>query len=81
MRERGLKSTFHAKHSFLLKSLPMRERGLKYVVDITDLSPKHVAPHAGAWIEMDDVGLGDAGFMSLPMRERGLKCNGRVSVQ
>ena len=32
-----------------------------------------VAPYAGAWIEIDIIGVDDEGMPSLPMRERGLK--------
>ena len=33
------------------KSLPVRERGLKRALGITDEEPAKVAPRAGAWIE------------------------------
>ena len=33
-------------------SLPMRERGLKYVANIDYVIRRLVAPHAGAWIEI-----------------------------
>ena len=39
---------------FLL-SLPMRERGLKYTVLVQALIMYTVAPHAGAWIEMQKL--------------------------
>ena len=35
----------------LVKSLPMRERGLKQADDDGPAETQHVAPHAGAWIE------------------------------
>mgnify|MGYP007116752894 CR=1 FL=1 len=51
----------------------MRERGLKRPNDRGSYAGRHVAPHAGAWIE---TVIGIAMFSrreSLPMRERGLK--------
>ena len=33
-------------------SLPMRERGLKYLLAEQRTQVRQVAPHAGAWIEM-----------------------------
>ena len=35
-----------------LLSLPMRERGLKYIFLCTHTGACEVAPHAGAWIEI-----------------------------
>ena len=58
---------------FLL-SLPMRERGLKYRIIVRLMVSGIVAPHAGAWIEIQAQNDAiDAQIMSLPMRERGLK--------
>ena len=36
----------------LLESLPSRERGLKYLVELVQKGLKSVAPFAGAWIEI-----------------------------
>ena len=55
-------------------SLPMRERGLKYQLPVLKMSTKRVAPHAGAWIEIQLVCIQKwEHIWSLPMRERGLK--------
>ena len=35
-----------------MASLPMRERGLKYGAVEVGVKAVNVAPHAGAWIEM-----------------------------
>ena len=54
-------------------SLPVWERGLKYLIKKGGNTMKIVAPCVGAWIEillkrkLDDMGL------SLPVWERGLK--------
>ena len=37
------------------------------------LTEYHVAPHAGAWIEIASNETPSCGNVSLPMRERGLK--------
>ncbi|WP_416201198.1 hypothetical protein [Thermocaproicibacter melissae] len=52
----------------------MRERGLKFKVDGNYIVSREVAPHAGAWIEIN-IGIQEYGseIKSLPMRERGLK--------
>ena len=54
-------------------SLPMRERGLKYLSGRYYDDRVDVAPHAGAWIEMSSCILLPARNSSLPMRERGMK--------
>ena len=36
----------------LMESLPVRERGLKLPLCVSDLAVALVAPRAGAWIEM-----------------------------
>ena len=51
----------------------MRERGLKYQRLRKRPYCDRVAPHAGAWIEMQVPGSGLKSIKSLPMRERGLK--------
>ncbi len=35
-----------------LKSLPVRERGLKYLANVVKQAANGVAPRAGAWIEI-----------------------------
>ena len=57
----------------VLRSLPTRERGLKYRILTSASLYLFVAPHAGARIEIDlsDADLSSA--ESLPTRERGLK--------
>ena len=52
-------------------SLPSRERGLKCNNE-HEARAAMVAPLAGAWIEIGEIGLG-LGSESLPSRERGLK--------
>ncbi len=43
----------HRYHSYLVtKSLPSRERGLKYSFDIDFIRNSQVAPFTGAWIEI-----------------------------
>ena len=51
-RERGLKSFGGGQSGNLLMSLPARERGLKSVHRVRQLRLIHVAPRAGAWIEI-----------------------------
>ena len=46
---------------------------MKYALDSRKGRRDHVAPHAGAWIEIAMVTGELAGQLSLPMRERGLK--------
>ena len=73
MRERGLKCKLDLNRFLCNTSLPMRERGLKY----SNYQLAHdqlVAPHAGAWIEIELAsGTRQQSMGSLPMRERGLK--------
>ena len=74
MRERGLKSAGVPAVSEDARSLPMRERGLKLPVCCLRMLDSSVAPHAGAWIEIEHAKAGRwTGLVSLPMRERGLK--------
>ena len=55
-------------------SLPLRERGLKCTGTIIPARRPGVAPLAGAWIEILNVGTDTmAQITSLPLRERGLK--------
>ena len=51
----------------------MRERGLKCEQYYLSTSNITVAPHAGAWIEIDGSERDSERPESLPMRERGLK--------
>ena len=51
-RERGLKLLFSSLYILLLLSLPSRERGLKFDLMGLSLADYHVAPLAGAWIEI-----------------------------
>ena len=60
------------------KSLPMRERGLKFEKSQEERYELAVAPHAGAWIEIAVGIVIDLPCLSLPMRERGLKCGIRI---
>ena len=56
-------------------SLPLRERGLKFLQHLPFIGQTFVAPLAGAWIEMDYVAArAIQAAESLPLRERGLKC-------
>ena len=55
MRERGLKCPYECSNQVKKPSLPMRERGLKYTVLVQALIMYTVAPHAGAWIEMQKL--------------------------
>ena len=55
------------------KSLPSRERGLKFLPRQRPTYPHMVAPLAGAWIEIETA-EGRINYpASLPSRERGLK--------
>ena len=56
-------------------SLPSRERGLKYVAILDQYVLVHVAPLAGAWIEIIIRQESEMAALSLPSRERGLKCS------
>ena len=60
-------------HPHQLPSLPMRERGLKFVLILYSTMNNVVAPHAGAWIEISRPTIRWTCRPSLPMRERGLK--------
>ena len=60
-------------------SLPVRERGLKYTLDLLYVRVPCVAPRAGAWIEISYVYSYIEGSLSLPVRERGLKLHGKAS--
>ena len=56
------------------KSLPLRERGLKFLLEPFLCHLRLVAPFAGAWIEIFPMNwTGWTGRKSLPLRERGLK--------
>ena len=57
----------------MAKSLPSRERGLKYENKDELDSMLSVAPLAGAWIEIIFNALAKSLNASLPSRERGLK--------
>ena len=73
-RERGLKSQEKKRFTDRSKSLPSRERGLKFFGLSSHYTASHVAPLAGAWIEISSViGLSSIYSRSLPSRERGLK--------
>ena len=55
-------------------SLPLRERGLKLLIQSHLAVSAKVAPPAGAWIETSGEALDfQGGKKSLPLRERGLK--------
>ena len=54
-------------------SLPSRERGLKFFLDLPNLIYSIVAPLAGAWIEICHYTAYTKIQPSLPSRERGLK--------
>ena len=58
---------------FYCKSLPSRERGLKFMKHCSETKVTEVAPLAGAWIEICLLGAEVASAGSLPSRERGLK--------
>ena len=51
-RERGLKLPSVLTAHIIGMSLPTRERGLKWRECFDGINKSHVAPHAGAWIEM-----------------------------
>jgi len=51
----------------------MRARGLKHSDLHEKVSPREVAPHAGAWIETTKTKRGFLPLESRPMRARGLK--------
>ena len=79
-RERGLKCRSLAHNCAGRSSLPSRERGLKWLTR-RDRTACHVAPFAGAWIEMHraESRCKSCGT-SLPSRERGLKCRTGAAV-
>ncbi len=56
-RERGLKFSLNLLDFKILKSLPTRERGLKSIKSFAIISPILVAPHTGAWIEIDTTDM------------------------
>ena len=55
-RERGLKLNDKRNADAVSLSLPSRERGLKCIDFAVSLVWEHVAPFAGAWIEMFSAG-------------------------
>ena len=57
MRVRGLKSFSHSHSLEKPSSHPMRVRGLKCPATVQGNQNVHVAPHAGAWIEILDCCL------------------------
>ena len=62
MRERGLKHAIFELIGYFTMSLPMRERGLQTLLYLCSGATSSVAPHAGAWIEteqMNDVILNE----------------------
>ena len=63
------------------RSLPSRERGLKYYIRLRRRIPRAVAPLAGARIEIDDFGDSELCEESLPSRERGLKCRSYRGIE
>ena len=54
-------------------SLPLRERGLKYLLSANHPPTLQVAPLAGAWVEIFCAFSTSQLPWSLPLRERGLK--------
>ena len=74
MRVRGLKPNKATQLRQLVKSHPMRVRGLKHRQPTEIEIQNGVAPHAGAWIEtMQNSYLPFVNRRSHPMRVRGLK--------
>ena len=63
----------HLDSAWHQKSLPSRERGLKYRPRRVSICAPTVAPFAGAWIEMPRSCCLSPAYPSLPSRERGLK--------
>ena len=55
------------------RSLPLRERGLKWQKPLLRRRAGRVAPLAGAWIEIIVLTDTFTAHTSLPLRERGLK--------
>ena len=72
-RERGLKFFPPALAGARRGSLPSRERGLKFFCGMNTAPAEHVAPFAGAWIEISLLDKAPLANASLPSRERGLK--------
>ena len=72
-RERGLKFYQINVESTNRMSLPSRERGLKLLFRRLSAWFFHVAPLAGAWIEINIGAKLPDPIRSLPSRERGLK--------
>ena len=74
MWERGLKSDAASPTVDPKESLPMWERGLKCINGKRLKIFLIVAPHVGAWIEIEiSMTFGVQTSASLPMWERGLK--------
>ena len=68
---------FYLLFSGFYQSLPLWERGLKFVVFKAIYELASVAPLVGAWIEILEIGQVERGaYMSLPLWERGLKLEG-----
>ena len=61
------------RHFLHNKSLPTRERGLKFTVLQRFCRNFNVAPYTGAWIEIKEQAANRRPMKSLPTRERGLK--------
>ena len=72
-RERGLKLLKNSEVQYDIESLPTRERGLKFRRSFLMRIVLHVAPHAGARIEIFFHLQFNITVQSLPTRERGLK--------
>ena len=66
---RGLKLALHRLLSQYLKQSPLTQgRGLKLVSTLFYMQTKHVAPHAGAWIETRPLALGNKLRLCRPSR-------------
>ena len=72
-RERGLKFKSVDSIPADLSSFPTRERGLKYHRRSGGVDCLGVVPHAGTWIEIEQLLISRLSW-SFPTRERGLKC-------
>ena len=64
-----------------MKSLPVRERGLKFPHSEFQVPFLRVAPRAGAWIEIVILLCPSPFFESLPVRERGLKLSEDLPIK
>ena len=64
-----------------IKSLPMRERGLKLIQRDYHILTFNVAPHAGACIEAGQETKIYQRYRVAPMRERGLKLPKRLEAK